>query len=73
MTQIPEAISFAQASTIPLALATAAIGLISPYSAGNLGGAEPFWEDGAKGSYRNKLIVVLGGSSAVGQFGGFLG
>lgn len=70
-TQVPSGVSFAEASSIPLALATAAFGLILPFDPKGRGGAgiKPFWEDGAKDAYKNKPMVVLGGSSAVGQFG----
>lgn len=56
---------------MPLALATAAFGLTLPYTPNELGGAglKPFWEEGAKESKSNQVIIVLGGSSSVGQFG----
>jgi NADPH:quinone reductase-like Zn-dependent oxidoreductase len=60
-----------EASSIPLALGTAALGLGLPYSDKEPGGAglKPFWEPGAKNYYNGKAIVVLGGSSSVGQNG----
>jgi NADPH:quinone reductase-like Zn-dependent oxidoreductase len=70
--KVPELMTFQEASTIPCAMVTAAFGLTLPYdSKAKLGGAglKPFWEDGAKGCYKGRPIVVLGGSSSVGQFG----
>jgi len=69
--KIPDNITFEQASTIPLALATAAEGLY-----GNANRAEtnanrltpPPWEVGGEGAFKGKSIVVFGGSTSVGQY-----
>lgn len=65
--------SFSEASTIPLAMTTAAFGLALPHDpkALHVGGAslKPFWEEGARNYYSGKPSVVIGGSSSVGQFG----
>lgn len=65
-TKIPENISFEQAATIPLALTTAYTGLYSnkPYGGGLEAPVEPI----AVGKYAGSAIVVLGGSSSVGQY-----
>ena len=67
--EIPENISYEQAATIPLALTTAYTGLYSkkPYG----GGLEAPVEPTAVGKYAGSPIVVLGGSSSVGQYGKF--
>ncbi len=68
--KIPENITFDQASTIPLTLATAALGLynqkLSPYGGAAL--TAP-WLDGGRGKYAGQPILVIGGSSSVGQQG----
>ena len=85
--KIPLSLSFDRASTIPLAVATAAIGLTQLYTdnirfdkmTALMGGApsfsyeksdtKAFWENGAEGSQSGQPLLVLGGTSAVGQFG----
>ncbi|KAH9830784.1 chaperonin 10-like protein [Rhodofomes roseus] len=67
--KIPDNITFDQAATIPLALATSAVAL---YHDGNgaLGGTcglTPPWEAGGRGKYKGQPTVVLGGASSVGQ------
>ena len=74
--QIPENISFEQASTLPVGLDTAALGLFTPdippeqefASAGLVG---PWEEDGC-GKYAGNPIVVFGAASSVGQYGSFM-
>ncbi|OSX61003.1 hypothetical protein POSPLADRAFT_1034548 [Postia placenta MAD-698-R-SB12] len=61
--KIPDNISFDQASTVPLGLATAVINL---YSAGLA--LTPPWADGGAGKYAGKPIVVFAGASSVGQY-----
>ncbi|VDB89125.1 unnamed protein product [Peniophora sp. CBMAI 1063] len=73
---IPPNITPEQASTIPLALATAALGLYQVqrdeiHAMGyDMGGAglTPPWDEGGMGKYEGKAAVVIGGSSSVGQF-----
>ncbi|KAI0033328.1 GroES-like protein [Vararia minispora EC-137] len=71
-TKIPDDMSFEEASTIPLALATSAVGLYHTISEsgldGPMGGIEltPPWEGGT-GKYAGQPILILGGSSSVGQ------
>lgn len=55
-------------------LITAVYGLYSgKVATGELRGSEhtPFWEEGGRGKYANKPILIIGGSSAVGQQGIF--
>jgi len=69
--KIPDNVTFEEASTIPLGLATAAEGLY-----GNANRAEtgvkrllpPPWEAGGEGVYKGKAVVVFGGSTSVGQY-----
>ncbi|KAI0057358.1 GroES-like protein [Artomyces pyxidatus] len=65
--KIPGNLSFEEAATIPSGLATAALGMYAKKSA--RGGAElrPPWE-GGMGRYSGQAMLVIGGSSSVGQF-----
>ncbi|RXW19602.1 hypothetical protein EST38_g6248 [Candolleomyces aberdarensis] len=65
LAKIPPNISYDQAATLPLALSTAYVGLynIKPYG---MGLKTPFKAD-AGGSYADVPLVILGGSSSVGQ------
>ena len=71
--QIPDNITLEQASTLPLGLATAAEGL---YGNGTnrveekIDRLTPFpWEAEGQGVYNGQTIVVIGGSTSVGQYG----
>ncbi|KAI0342588.1 medium-chain dehydrogenase/reductase like protein [Trametopsis cervina] len=68
--KLPPNLSFDQAATIPLALATAAFGFYSKKATlPARGGAElaPVWEEGGRGKYAGQPILIIGGSSSVGQ------
>jgi NADPH:quinone reductase-like Zn-dependent oxidoreductase len=68
--QKPDNISFDEAATIPLCLSTAAIGLYDSPREGSYGvGLTPPWEPNGAGKYKDQGILVVGGSSCVGQFG----
>ena len=67
--QIPENISFDQAASIPLCLNTAAVGLYAPQGQPGGAGLTPPWEPLGKGKYAGQPILVVGGSSTVGQHG----
>ncbi|KAI0697615.1 chaperonin 10-like protein [Cytidiella melzeri] len=65
-------LTFDQAATVSLTLATAAFGLYSKKAAFHArGGAElvPPWQEGGRGKYDGPPILVIGRSSAVGQQG----
>ncbi|KZT00564.1 GroES-like protein [Laetiporus sulphureus 93-53] len=66
--KVPSNVSLEQASTIPLGLATAAVGLFQHNAKSGSVGLYPPWEEGGEGKYSGKPIVVLGGSSSVGQY-----
>ncbi|THH30651.1 hypothetical protein EUX98_g3514 [Antrodiella citrinella] len=66
--KIPSQLSFDQAATIPVAAATAAVGLYSPNAAQSATLTAP-WAEGGLGKYAGQPILILGGSSAVGQAG----
>jgi len=66
LSKIPESFTYDDAATIPLGLATAVVGLYNPNGEGGLG-LTPFWSPD-KGKYKDESIVVLGGSSSVGQY-----
>jgi NADPH:quinone reductase-like Zn-dependent oxidoreductase len=67
--QIPDNLTFDQASTIPLGLTTAAAGLYQKKQ--ERGGADLVapWADGGRGKYAGKPIYIPGGSGSVGQYG----
>lgn len=66
--KIPPNLSFDEAATIPLTMATAALGLynkrIEPYGGCGL---YPPWEEGGRGKYARQPLFVTGGSSSLGQ------
>jgi len=66
-TKVPQKMHLSDAVTIPLGLSTAALGLYAPPDVGVAGLVAP-WKESGKGKYRNKPIVILGGSSSVGQY-----
>jgi len=66
--KIPSNISFDQAASIPLGLATGAVGLFGPNDVkSGLGYAAP-WEEGNAGKYAGQPIFIFGGSSSVGAY-----
>jgi len=67
--KIPPSISFDQAASIPLGLATAAVGLFAPKRTG--GGGAGFlapWDEKNAGKHAGQPIVIFGGSSSVGSY-----
>ena len=67
---MPSNITLDQAATIPLTLATAALGLYDkkqkPF--GGIGLTAP-WLEGGRGKYAGQPILVVAGASSVGQLG----
>ncbi|OCH85560.1 GroES-like protein [Obba rivulosa] len=63
--KIPGNITVDQASTLPLGLATAALGL---FDAGSAGLSPAPWEAGGRGKFSGKPFVVFGGAASVGQY-----
>ncbi|OCH88659.1 GroES-like protein [Obba rivulosa] len=66
--KIPSGITIDEAASIPAGLATAALGLFDPYVFERSVRLYPPWEDGGRGRYAGKPMVVFGGASCVGQF-----
>jgi NADPH:quinone reductase-like Zn-dependent oxidoreductase len=67
--KIPDNVSTDEASSIPLAIATAFLALYNKRKDGQGGGAElvPFWENPK--AHAGQPFVVFGGSTSVGQYG----
>ncbi|KAL5525546.1 hypothetical protein ACEPAG_6882 [Sanghuangporus baumii] len=65
--KLPSNVSFDDAASVPLGLATAAAGLYGDRPEG-VTKYKPAWEEGGVGLYRGKPIVVFGGSTSVGQY-----
>ena len=70
--QIPEGISFDQAASVPLALATIVLALWdhSPRTEKSIRLTPP-WEEGGLTKYAGKPAFIIGGSSSVGQYGSY--
>ena len=64
--KIPANLSFDQA-TVPVAATMAAAGLHNPTGANLV----PPWEEGGREKHVGKPILIVGGSSSVGQYGEF--
>ncbi|TFY56947.1 hypothetical protein EVJ58_g7321 [Rhodofomes roseus] len=69
--KIPDNVTFEEASTIPVGLSTAALGLYLEHPPPNPGigsaGLTAPWEDGGRGKFAGKSFGVFGGASSVGQ------
>ncbi|TFK47715.1 GroES-like protein [Heliocybe sulcata] len=68
--KLPSNISLDEAASIPLGLATAALGLYSTLDKGGQRGAglTPPWEDAGRDKYAGKPILLFGGATSVGQY-----
>ncbi|KII89452.1 hypothetical protein PLICRDRAFT_175628 [Plicaturopsis crispa FD-325 SS-3] len=64
--KIPDNISFEEAASVPLGLATPAIGLYNSRDEG--AGLENPWDEAGRGKYAGQSIFIVGGSSSVGQY-----
>lgn len=61
--------TYEAASTIPLGLATAALGMYNVRNPNNSAGLFPPWKPSGRDRYLGKPFVVLGGSASVGHYG----
>ena len=70
--QIPEGISFDQAASVPLALATIVLALWdhNPRTEKSVRFTPP-WEENGLTQYAGKPALIIGGASSVGQYGSF--
>ncbi|KZT00561.1 GroES-like protein [Laetiporus sulphureus 93-53] len=66
--KVPKNMLIEQLATIPLGLSTAAIGLFHYTAKSGSVGLYPPWEEGGEGRYAGRPIIIMGGSSSVGQF-----
>ena len=67
--QIPDNISFDQAASIPLALATVVTGIWAHEEGARSARLMPPWEEDGKTKYAGGVAFIVGGSSSVGQYG----
>ncbi|TCD65393.1 hypothetical protein EIP91_002727 [Steccherinum ochraceum] len=65
--KIPSHISFDEASSLPVAVATAAVGLYAPKAKDGGAALIAPWKEGGIGKYADQPILIIGGSSSVGQ------
>ncbi|KAI0788293.1 GroES-like protein [Fomes fomentarius] len=65
--EIPASLSFDDAATLPVAVATSAIPLYNKHESAKSAKLVAPWEEGGKTLYAGKPAVVLGGASIVGQ------
>ncbi|KZV72140.1 GroES-like protein [Peniophora sp. CONT] len=68
--KVPNGITVDEAATLPLCVATAAVGLYQTenHRGGPGVGLTPPWAEGGLGKYAGQPILIAGGASAVGQF-----
>lgn len=64
---MPPNLSFEEGASVPLGIATATTGLFGTRTDPGSKKLNPFWETG-EGQYAGQPIVILGGSSSVGQY-----
>lgn len=67
--QVPKNITIDQAASIPLGLATVATGLWGQHPQAKSAGFPAPWEEGGATKFAGKPILIIGGSSSVGQYG----
>ena len=67
--QIPDSLSFEDASTLPSGVGTAAFPLYNPHESATSFKLTPPWAEGGRGKYAGKPIFVVGGAGSMGQFG----
>ncbi|EIN10087.1 GroES-like protein [Punctularia strigosozonata HHB-11173 SS5] len=70
LVKIPDNLSFDDAASIPLGVATSFSGLYAPKSDKQGGGAglTPFYKEGGAGKYAGKPFVLFGGATSMGQY-----
>ncbi|KAH9949996.1 chaperonin 10-like protein [Amylocystis lapponica] len=66
--KIPSHISFDQAASVPVGVATVALGLFDQNDLTTSVGLYPPWKEGGRGKYQGKPIVIFGGAGSVGQY-----
>ena len=67
--QIPDNVSFDEAASISLALATVTCGLWSHHPDASSVNFPAPWEEGGTTKYAGQPALILGGSSSIGQYG----
>ena len=67
--KLPSNITFEQAASIPLTLATAIVGMYADRETPEVPHYTAPWVDGGESKYKGEPIIIFGGASSVGQFG----
>ncbi|KAI0711848.1 GroES-like protein [Cerioporus squamosus] len=67
VSKIPDALSFDEAATLPVAVTTAVAALYNPHEASKSVHLTPPWAEGGSRKFAGQPAVVLGGASSVGQ------
>ncbi len=67
--QVPKNISIDQAASIPLGLATVATGLWGHHPQAKSAHFPAPWEEDGTTKFAGKPVLIIGGSSSVGQYG----
>lgn len=63
--------TFVEAVTLPSSLVAAAVGLYAPVSEKRGAGLVAPWNESGAGKYKGETIMILGGSSNIGQYGAY--
>ncbi|KAL1940198.1 hypothetical protein VTO73DRAFT_9149 [Trametes versicolor] len=66
--KVPKNVTIDQAASIPLGLATVATGLWGQHPQAKSAGFPAPWEEGGATKFAGKPILIIGGSSSVGQY-----
>ena len=61
---------FEDAASIPITLTTAIVGLYADRQSKDAPHFIPPWEEGGRDKYKGQPILITGGSTSVGQYGG---
>ena len=67
--QIPPSFSFDEVAALPVAIATAVLGMYNQHPSSKSAHFIPPWEEAGLTAYSGKPVLIMGGASSVGQSG----